>query len=327
MKRLVFLLFCLNIIIISSIKGHEIRPAYLQIQQVGTNSYDVLWKVPVTEGRILEIYPESDIIKSSELLSEQVLADSRIQKYRWETSNTVSGAVIRFPRLSMSLIDVLLLIELDGGLTYNLMAQPESPFVEIPIEPNPWTVVITYVTLGVEHILMGFDHLLFVLCLVLLIGDKKKLLLTITSFTVAHSITLALSTLGWFVLPSVPVEAVIALSIVFLAREYYFYSLGEMPLSAKAPWTVAFIFGLLHGLGFAGALADIGLPQANIPLALLFFNIGVELGQIGFIFLVIFSAYLLFKFYDFRKVWIQKAVAYSIGGISSFWLIERLLQF
>lgn len=327
MKRLVFILTLLHVISLTELRAHEIRPAYLQIQQLSSTTYEVLWKVPITEGRVLDIYPNSDIIVSSELISEQLLVDARIQKYLWTTKDQISGATIDFPKLSMSLIDVLILIEMDDDISYNLMAQPESPLVIVPIEPNPWTVVKTYVKLGVEHILLGFDHLLFVLCLVLLIGDKRKLLLTITSFTVAHSITLALSTLGWLALPSLPVEAVIALSIVFLAREYYFYVQGQSSFTAKAPWTVAFIFGLIHGLGFAGALSDIGLPQAHIPLALLFFNIGVELGQVAFIIVIMICSIVFSRVFDFRRVWFQRSIAYGIGGVSSFWLIERLLQF
>lgn len=327
MKRLIFILTLLHVLSLTALKAHEIRPAYLQIQQLSTTSYEVLWKVPITEGRVLDIYPESDMIESAELISEQLLADARIQQYRWTTKDQLSGTIINFPKLSMSLIDVLLLIEMENDISYNLMAQPESPSVRIPIEPNSWTVVKTYVKLGVEHILLGFDHLLFVLCLVLLIGDNKKLLLTITSFTIAHSITLALSTLGWLALPSLPVEAVIALSIVFLAREYYYYAQGHSSLTAKAPWAVAFIFGLLHGLGFAGALSDIGLPQAHVPLALLFFNLGVELGQVAFILVVMLCSIIFLRIYDLRRLWFQRSIAYAIGGVSSFWLIERLLQF
>jgi hydrogenase/urease accessory protein HupE len=185
-------------------------------------------------------------------------------------------------------------------------------------------VIWAYLGLGVEHILFGVDHLLFVLCLLLLVREIRKLLATVTAFTLAHSITLAAATLGFVRVPAAPVEATIALSIVFLAREL---SRGEHLRSAVTrsyPWLVAFSFGLLHGLGFAGALAEVGLPQREIPLALFAFNVGVELGQLAFI------ATVLFLVRGFRLLplrmpsWSSVAAGYAIGSVAAFWVFARL---
>ena len=174
---------------------------------------------------------------------------------------------------------------------------------------------------------MGIDHLLFVLALLLITVGFKKLIKTITAFTVAHSITLSLATLGVMGLPSAPVEAVIALSIVFLAVELVHYYNGKEGLTVRHPWVVAFIFGLLHGFGFAGALSDVGLPQTDIPVALLFFNVGVELGQIAFVLVVSAIIWILTKTKFTWPVRLKKVPAYAIGSMASFWLIERVLNF
>ena len=169
------------------------------------------------------------------------------------------------------------------GTTQTIRVTPASPEFVIEASPGHWEVARTYLGLGVEHILLGFDHLLFVLALLVLVRGGKRIVLTVTAFTVAHSITLVAATLGWVALPGAPVEATIALSIVFLAREIAMVWRGHASLTERMPWLVAFVFGLLHGLGFAGALAEIGLPQNAIPLALLCFNVGVEVGQLLFV--------------------------------------------
>jgi hydrogenase/urease accessory protein HupE len=323
--RLVFILLLINLT--SATWAHEIRPAYLQITETAANEYEVIWKVPVFEGRAFDISPAWSALESQSLISEKFLPDALIRKYQWVGSDKIGGSQLSFPRLSATLIDVIIYIKLSDDISYTLMAQPESPSIHIPVEPNPSTVIVSYLKLGIEHILMGFDHLLFVLCLILLIQQKTQLIKTITSFTLAHSITLAMSALGWFVLPSPPVEAVIALSIMFLAREYYFFHKGGSSLTVQYPWSVAFIFGLLHGLGFAGALTDIGLPQSQVPLSLLFFNVGVEVGQLAFIALMLILGYFLSKILIHKVVRYQRLLAFSIGGTSTFWLIERLAQF
>jgi hypothetical protein len=203
--------------------------------------------------------------------------------------------------------------------------------------PSALEVCRTYLVLGVEHILFGVDHLLFVLALLILVKGWRKLIGTITAFTVAHSITLAAATLGFVHVPSKPVEATIALSIVFVACEIVHRRQGRSELTETWPWIIAFSFGLLHGLGFAGALREVGLPQNAIPLALLFFNVGVELGQLLFISFVM--AVIAVAVYGARKLsrsnvtqqsafaWCENVSAYAIGAVAAFWLIERTLSF
>ena len=188
-------------------------------------------------------------------------------------------------------------------------------------------VATTYTALGIEHILLGVDHLLFVLALLILVRGARRIALTITAFTLAHSLTLVAATLGWLSLPGAPVEAVIALSIAFLAREIAMSWRGHASLTERLPWLVAFVFGLLHGLGFAGALAEIGLPQKAIPVALLCFNVGVELGQLLFVAVMLalaWSARALLARWQSTLRWVPP---YAIGGIASFWLIERIAAF
>ena len=187
----------------------------------------------------------------------------------------------------------------------------------------------TYTALGIEHILTGFDHLCFVLALVLLVSGHRRLFWTVTAFTLAHSLTLALATLGVVHVPRPPVEATIALSIVFVASEIIQKHRGREGLAARQPWLVAFAFGLLHGLGFAGALAEIGLPQNSIPLALLFFNIGVEVGQLLFIagVLAVARVLTLIAANDIQLRRAAQVPAYLIGGIASYWTIERVFSF
>jgi hydrogenase/urease accessory protein HupE len=182
---------------------------------------------------------------------------------------------------------------------------------------------LRYLGLGIEHILLGIDHLLFVLGLLLIVRGAWMLIKTITAFTLAHSITLALATLGFVEVPSPPVDAAIALSIMFLGAEILRARQGRPGLAARAPWVVAFAFGLLHGLGFAGALTQLGLPPGEIPLALLFFNVGVELGQLMFIAAVLALAWALRQLQVAWPRWSEPLPAYAIGTVAALWFIER----
>lgn len=186
------------------------------------------------------------------------------------------------------------------------------------------SLAYTYLISGAEHILFGFDHLLFVFGLLLLLQGIWPLVKTITAFTIAHSITLGLAVLGVVNVPSAPVEIIIALSIVLLAREIIMGQRGEQSLVHRIPWLIAFIFGLFHGLGFAGALGELGLRSSDIPLALLFFNIGVELGQLAFIALILLVNVLLGNQLERRLPRLPAALAYGLGGISTYWFLDRL---
>ena len=309
----------------------DFRPAYLQITQSGADTYDVLWKVPALgEDALLKVrpkFPPGTVNLTPELSS---YADNvAVQRWRIEVPGGLEGKVITFPGLSETRIDVLArLARADGTVQLERILPGDAEFLA-KATPGAFEVVQTYTLLGMEHILAGFDHLCFVLALVMIVGFNRRLFWTVTAFTLAHSITLALATLGVVHVPGPPVEAVIALSIVFVASEIVQQQRGREGLASKQPWLVAFVFGLLHGLGFAGALAEIGLPTNSIPLALLFFNVGVELGQLLFIAAVLAATRLLFLLaasrLDMRCAMIVPA--YFIGGIASYWAIERVFGF
>jgi hydrogenase/urease accessory protein HupE len=260
----------------------------------------------------------------------QELTDSLVER-RWIDArpNGLAGRRIEFPGLQLTITDVLFRFELLDGIHVTELIRPSRPWVEIAPARGPLTVAGAYLMHGIEHILFGFDHLLFVLALILIVRSARMLLWTITAFTLAHSITLSLATLGVVQVPGPPVEATIALSIVLLACEIIRLRRGETSLTARWPWLVAFTFGLLHGFGFAGALTEIGLPQGDIPLALFMFNVGVEVGQLLFI------AAALGVLSCARRIRLPQAIerhalpiaTYAIGGVAAFWFIERLAGF
>ena len=185
------------------------------------------------------------------------------------------------------------------------------------------SLAVRYLILGAEHILFGIDHLLFIVGLLLLIQSFWKLIQTITAFTIAHSITLAFAVLGIFPVPNAPIEVLIALSILMLAREVIMGQRGKLTLVHSKPWIVAFVFGLFHGFGFAGALGELGLNDADIPLALLFFNLGVEAGQVAFICLLILLHSIYNRFFSSLVLSLYRGLAYGLGGIACFWFLER----
>jgi len=327
MKKILFLLFALILFGTNLVRAHEIRPAYLQIIQVSANAYEVFWKVPSMGDAIPKIQPvfplgfEMEILKAPNQIPGFV-----IYYYVITSDQPLQGAEIFIQGLNKTLIDVLVTVQYLDGEKATLLLQPDFDSSIIPGKTTVIDVIKTYSVLGIEHILLGIDHLLFVLALILITKGKWKILKTITAFTIAHSITLSLAALGYVNFPGPPVEAVIALSIVFLALEILKNLNGKETLTSKKPWIVAFTFGLLHGFGFAGALADIGLPQQEIPLALAFFNIGVELGQIMFVVV----ALLFLRLLSLKKNWpvyLKKVPAYAIGSVAAFWMIQRVVRF
>ena len=320
------LLFALFFFCFSNAFAHEIRPAFLQIQQQSDTDYEILWKIPMLNGRIPKISPKfpSGFIIETEKIEQQL--DATIIRSKATYSSKLNGQTISIDGLAYTLIDVLVQIDLQDGFGYTFMLQADQPSAIIPTAPKRWAVAGLYLKLGIEHILLGVDHLLFVLGLLLLVQNFKSLVHTITAFTLAHSVTLILSALNLVKVPSAPVEAVIALSIVFLAKEYIDFKNGKESITAKSPWIIALSFGLLHGFGFAGALAEIGLPQKEVPIALFMFNLGVEVGQLIFIGLLYFLYQIMKKIPMPLPEWSWKVIPYTIGGIASFWLIERTIQ-
>jgi hydrogenase/urease accessory protein HupE len=309
--------------------AHEVRPAYLELRETEPGTFDVLWKVPA-RGENLRLGVYVSLPEGAKTLGEPraLFADNAyLERWRFKRDGGILGQTIGIDGLSSTRIDTLVRFTSHDGHTQTLRATPDQPSVTIPAKATAWNVAHTYTVIGIEHILLGIDHLLFVLALVLLVKGWKRLLGTITAFTIAHSITLALATLGFVNLPGPPVEACIALSIVFIATEIIHSRQGKPGLTERAPWVVAFIFGLLHGLGFAGALSEVGLPQQAIPLALLFFNVGVELGQIAFVGVVLGLIALLKRIPLKRPGWSWRIAPYAIGSIAAFWVIERTLAF
>jgi hypothetical protein len=312
-------------------RADDFRPAYLQVTQLGPDRYEVLWKSPaLSDDRLLKVRPQFPA--PSQAIGPQFssFADGvAVQRWTVVIPGGLEGKTIHFPGLSETRIDVLArLMRSDGGVQLERILAVDPKF-EVNASPGPFEVVQTYAVLGIEHILLGFDHLCFVLALILIVRGTKRLIWTVTAFTVAHSITLALATLQVIQIAGPPVEATIALSIIFVAHEIIEQRRGREGLASRQPWLVAFAFGLLHGLGFAGALAEVGLPADSIPLALLFFNVGVEVGQLLFVAAVLLVLRLALRLWAGRAEMQGATVvtAYAIGGIASYWLIERVAGF
>ncbi len=306
--------------------AHEARPAYLELTETGPGQYSVLWRTPVLAGQRLPL--ELGIPAGAKNLREpiiQELSDSLVER-RWIDAGPggLEGKRIEFPGLQLTITDVLVRVQLADGRSWTAIARPAQPWIEISAARSASQVAIDYVVLGIHHILFGADHLLFVFGLLLIVRDGWTLVKTITAFTAAHSITLAAATLGYVSMPAPPVEAAIALSILFLGPEIVRRWRGETSFTIRNPWVVAFAFGLLHGLGFATALSSAGLPPSDIPLALLCFNIGVELGQLGFVGVIVLLARTLNRAHFAWPRWVTLAPGYLVGGMGAFWTIERM---
>ena len=332
MTGVIMRLLMLAILLIASpVLADEFRPAYLQLTQRDASTYDVLWKVPaLDENTTLKVRPSFPPGTTDLTLPRSSYANgAAVLRWRITREGGLDGKAIGFSGLSTARIDVLArLARSDGTVQLERILAVNPSFIVKP-SPGPFEVVRTYTTLGIQHILTGFDHLSFVLALVMLVRGTRRLLWAVTAFTVAHSITLALATLGVIHVPGPPVEATIALSIIFVASEVIQGLRGHEGLAAKQPWLVAFSFGLLHGLGFAGALAEVGLPANSIPLALLFFNVGVEIGQAMFI-LAVLLVYAWLKRMVAAKMDLARLTplpAYLIGGLASYWMIGRIAAF
>jgi hypothetical protein len=245
--------------------GHRLAPSLLELREDGNGLVAVLWKTPLQRPVGSEIEPV-------------LPAHCEATDAPTTTPDATSLTLVR--GLETSGTNALLRISLADGRRVRVVLHADSPSLSVPERQTAADVAWDYARLGVDHILTGFDHLLFVLGLVLLVSGRRLLLYTITSFTLGHSVTLSLAALGFVRFPSAPIEVVIAATIAILAAELARgVQAGPTPMR-RFPWVMAFAFGLLHGLGFAGALAEIGLPDGEIPLALLSFNLGIEAGQL-----------------------------------------------
>ena len=297
------------------------RPAYLQLTEVdeGATQYHVLWKQPIVQNRRLPIDPVfTEDCAMSDLAPPEVTTAALI--YYWQTDCDLSQSSVHINGLTVTLTDVLVRVTSLNGETANYILRPENPTLDLTEAEAP---ALSYFIIGVEHLVFGIDHVLFVIGLFLFIREPIALIKTITAFTVSHSITLALSVLDLVKLDQGPVEAIIALSILFLARELVQDEGSRSRLTLGRPWVMAFIFGLLHGLGFAGALADIGLPEDDLWLSLLLFNVGIEAGQIAVILVLAAIVWLLSRMQWQRHF--ATTAAWGMGCLAAFWTIDRTL--
>ncbi len=311
--------------------AHDTRPLYVEIVEASPDVYSVSWKVPISVAATN--VPNVAMPSTCEPIGPAVgTATARNRKYTCTTDLSGESVSMSYPRFNPSISTLMHLTRLSGEVHSELLSPDRSAWT-VPDKERTWRVALDYTVLGIEHILEGYDHLLFIVCLILLAGTFKRILITITGFTIAHSITLAMAALDIVRVSVAPVEASVALSIVFVAMELARDKRDT--LTWRYPIAVSSTFGLLHGFGFAAVLAEIGLPQTEVPAALLFFNIGVELGQLAFIVAAV-SVFVLLKrvlprlrdveFADvLRKV--QFPAAYLVGTLALFWTFDRISQF
>jgi hydrogenase/urease accessory protein HupE len=303
--------------------AHESRPGYLELREVSVECYEVLWKQPAVGDFVLRlspVFPDSCTLTRAD---RQLLPGAMSTRLTLSCPGGLAGNTIRIAGLEDTVTNVLVRVHhLDGSGETHLV-NPTAPFVTIRGTAGWNERARSYLHLGIEHIMLGVDHLLFLLGLLLIISDRWMLVKTVSAFTAAHSITLAVATLGYASLPAPPLNAAIALSILFLGPEIARSWRGRTSITIRQPWVVAFAFGLLHGFGFASGLTATGLPRGEIPLALLLFNVGVEIGQLGFVCLVLLLER-SFRQLEIRwPVWVAHAPGYLVGSFGAFWTIQR----
>jgi hydrogenase/urease accessory protein HupE len=325
MKTLSWCLVPLLVLLVAApARAHESRPGYLELREVSDGRYEVLWKQPAVGDLVLQlspVFPDSCTVTGAD---RQLLPGAMATRLTLSCPGGLAGQTIRIAGLENTITTVLVRVQHRDGSEETHLVHPTAPSVTIRGTAGMTGRARSYLQLGVEHIMLGVDHLLFVLGLLLIIKDRWMLLKTVSAFTVAHSITLAVATLGYARLPGPPLNAAIALSILFLGPEIVRSWRGQTSLTIRQPWVVAFAFGLLHGFGFASGLTATGLPRGEIPLALLLFNVGVEIGQLGFVCLVLLLER-SFRQLEIRwPVWVAHAPGYLVGSLGAFWTIQRV---
>lgn len=314
----------LMLVLATSASADELRPGYMEFMQNSGQDWTLVWKSPMKGGFTPHIEPEIPLnCKVQGLPSRSVANGSMVAISTVSCDGQVGGRVIGLKNFDNAQSDVLVRVAPLGRPVQTLRLTPAQPRNVIAAKPDRWQVARTYFVTGIDHIVFGYDHLLFVVALVLLLSGIGTVIKAVTAFTIAHSLTLIGTTLGFFGLPQQPVEIVIALSIMFLAVEILKRKSGERRLSERIPWVVAFVFGLLHGFGFAGALNEIGLPESDVPTALLTFNLGVEAGQLAIVIVTSgLLALLRTRSAEFQLLAVKTAT-YAIGIVAGFWLVER----
>lgn len=316
---LILIVFC------TPARAHELRPGYLEITQNAGERYEIRFKVPARGDLRLRLYLRlPDGCRDAEPPHTERAGNAFMDRHAVTCAGGLAGKSVSVDGLAATFTDVVARVQLSGGHAQTVRLTPDAPHFVVAAAPVWHETALTYFGLGVEHILLGIDHLLFVLALLLLIRVPLMLVKAITAFTAAHSLTLIAATLGWAHAPQGPVEAVIALSIAFAAAEVLRHKDAPSGLCSQAPWVAAFVFGLLHGFGFGGALREIGLPQSDVPLALLTFNLGVEAGQLLFVAAVLTLVFATRKMPRIGHLPMRRATAYAIGGVAAFWFFERV---
>ena len=306
-------------------RADELRPGYLELSQRNTQDWDLVWKAPVLGGLATRARPAFPPFCTLTLGAGQLRGAAVVAQGKLHCNRPLDGTEVGLSGIEASFTDALLRVQPLGRPVQAERLTQDRPTATVLAVPDRWQVARTYLVLGIEHILTGYDHLLFVVALVLLLMRGWVVVRAATAFTVAHSLTLVGTTLGFFGLAQAPVEALIALSIVFLAVEIVKRDPANPRLFEQVPWVVAFLFGLLHGFGFAGALREIGLPSDDVPMALLTFNVGVELGQLAIIAGCLGAIALVRRL---NASWLRPATvttSYVIGSVASFWFIARLV--
>jgi len=305
--------------------GHEVRPAYLGLTEVERNTFDVTWKQPLLGDKRLGLDPILPSQCSTTIPTvDEVIPGALIRTWQVRcTAGAFAQEPISIDGLSSSLTDVWVVVRQVGSERGETTGRLTASQTDFWLQHAPRTKLTSYFSLGVTHLLSGVDHILFIIGLMFFISGFSKLLLTITAFTIAHSMTLAAATLGLVHLPQGPVEACIILSILFLAVE------ASSPdkagtITARRPWLIAFVFGLLHGFGFAGALQDIGLPTGTTAMALILFNLGIEFGQVVVIASLLSLRCLLLHWPIYIPRWLAHAPVYAVGSVSAYWLLLRI---
>jgi len=324
-RMIVLLAALLAVLAPFAARAHELQPAFLELREVGAGRYEVLWKQPSVGGVPMQIKPVfPEVCRQVGDARTERAGTAWLSTARVECGKGLAGQTIGIEGLDAFATDVLLRVQhADGGVETHVL-KPIEPTVTLRAAGDTQRGILAYLYLGIEHILLGIDHLLFVLGLLLIVRDRWMLVKTVTAFTIAHSLTLAVATFGVAQVASAPLNAAIALSILFLGPEIVRTWRGETSFTIRHPWVVAFAFGLLHGFGFASGLAALGLPQGEIPLALLLFNVGVEIGQLAFVVVVILleRSFRLLEIHWPRVV--EQLPGYLVGTLGAFWTIQRV---
>lgn len=323
--RSIFLTALASLLVAGGATAHPLAPALLELTARPDGVFDVLWKTSVLRVPGSDLQPRlPEHCRSEQPMVVEEVADRLVRRWTVDCGERgLIGAEVGFDGLGPARIDALVRVALADGHVVRGVVRAAQPTLTVAAAASGGDVFGGYLRLGFDHILSGLDHLLFVFGLLLLVESTPLLIQTITAFTAGHSVTLSLAALGLVRYPSRPIELIIALSVFLLAVELT-RSAPRASLMRRWPWAIAAGFGLLHGLGFAGALAEVGLPAREIPLALFAFNAGIELGQLAFVFAILLTRRLLRRLVDVLPRWVELAPIYAMGSLAAFWCLERL---